>query len=160
MLTITAVQALPPSRLQITLSNHKTIEVDVAAYLSAPGYEGLRQADVFARVAVEEWGHGVQWPGDIEIPVGALYRMGREQAGKAWPVEAFNAWMQRNHLSAAKAAQALGVTRRTIIHYHTGSKPIPLMVGLACEGYEARQAVYADARTVRPGNRPHSAYSL
>jgi len=41
-------------------------------------------------------------------------------------------------LSAAAAARALGLTRRTIIYYHTGSKPIPLVVGLACEGFEAR----------------------
>jgi len=140
MLTVHDVQALSDSRLRVAFSNQKSAEVDIADYLDAPGYESLRAPAVFSQVRPEEWGNGVEWPGDIEIPVSALYRMAREQAGKAWPVEKFNAWMQRHQLSAAGAAAALGVARRTILHYHTGSKPIPLMVGLACEGYEARLA--------------------
>jgi len=33
----------------------------------------------------------------------------------------------------------MGLTRRTIIYYHCGQKPIPLYIGLACEGWEARR---------------------
>jgi len=136
MLKITHVIPLPEYRLQVSLNNRKTIEPDIAEYLDAPGYEPLRE--VFAQVQVDEWGHGVEWPGDIGIPLSALYRLAREQAGQAWPVAHFNQWMQANGLSAAAAANALGLTRRTIIYYHTGAKPIPLVVGLACEGYDAR----------------------
>ena len=48
----------------------------------------------FARATVAEWGHGVTWPGDIGIPVEALYRLAKEQAGQAWPTQRFNAWMK------------------------------------------------------------------
>lgn len=53
---------------------------------------------------------------------------------------AFEAWMQRNGLSLASAAECLGMTRRMIAHYRTGSKPIPKVVGLACKGWEAQHA--------------------
>jgi len=138
MLKITDVDALPNAKLRITLNNGSLLHVNLADYLDAPGYESLRDPAIFARVQVDEWGHGVEWPQDVGIPVSALYRLAREQAGSAWPTEKFNAWMRRNALSAATAARALGLTRRTIIYYHTGQKPIPLVVGLACDGFDAR----------------------
>jgi len=136
MLKITHVVPLPEYRLRVSLNNHKIIEPNIAEYFNAPGHETLRE--VFDQVRVDEWGHGVEWPGDIGIPVSALYRLAKEQAGKAYPVEHFNRWMKANGLSAAAAAKALGLTRRTIIYYHTGAKPIPLVVGLACDGYDTR----------------------
>jgi hypothetical protein len=48
----------------------------------------------------------------------------------------FNAWLERNELSLAAAAKALGITRRTIIYYHGGYKPIPHYIKLACIGWE------------------------
>jgi len=141
MLKITHVEALPHYRLRLLLSNNKVITPCIAEYLNAPGYETLR--NTFDQVQVEEWGHSVEWPGDVGIPLTALYRMDKEQTGKAYPVEAFNFWMKENNLSAAAAAKALGLTRRTIIYYHTGAKPIPPVVGLACEGYNARQRMAA-----------------
>ena len=139
LMTVTSVEALPKGRLRVTLSTGRMIEVDVSEYLDSPGYERLRKAASFARADVAEWGHGVSWPGDIAIPVEALYRLAREQAGLAWPTHRFNAWMKRHDLSAAQAARALGLTRRTILYYHTGAKPIPTYIALACEGWEHRQ---------------------
>jgi predicted transcriptional regulator len=48
----------------------------------------------------------------------------------------FDAWMQRNGLSLATAATTLGMTRRMIAHYRTGSRPIPKVVGMACKWLE------------------------
>ena len=139
LMTVAAVEALPKVRLRVGLSTGRTIEVDVSEYLRAPGYERLRQPAHFARAHVAEWGHGVSWPGDTGIPVETLYRLAKEQAGQAWPTRRFNAWMKRHGLSAAQAAKALGLTRRTILYYHTGAKPIPIYIALACEGWEHRQ---------------------
>jgi len=138
MLKVNHVQALPDYRLRVDLNNGKTLELSVTGYLDAPGYEALRDEGFFSQAEVEEWGQGVAWPGDVEIPVTALYRLAKEQAGSAYPVEKFNAWMQRNGLSASAAARALGLSRRTIIYYHVGDKPIPPVVGLACEGFDVR----------------------
>ena len=139
LITATGVEPLPRARLRVRLSNGRTVEVNVTEYFSAPGYERLGKPAFFARASVAEWGHGVSWPGDIGIPVEALYRLSKEQAGQAWPTQRFNAWMKRHRLSAAQAAKALGLTRRTILYYHTGAKPIPIYIALACEGWEHRQ---------------------
>jgi hypothetical protein len=139
LMTVASVDAMPKARLRVKLLTGRVIEVDVTQYLNAPGYERLRKPAFFARARVAEWGHGVCWPGDIAIPVEALYRLAKEQAGQAWPTHRFNAWMKRHGLSAAQAAKALGLTRRTILYYHTGAKPIPIYIALACEGWEHRQ---------------------
>lgn len=138
--TVTQVTAIPPSSLRVVLSNGRTIQPSVAEYLSSPGYERLGDPEVFADVTIEEWGHGIEWPAiDQGIPIETLVRLAREQAGAAYPTTEFNAWMERNRLSLNDAAKALGLTRRTILYYHCGQKPIPRYIGLACEGWEARR---------------------
>lgn len=133
------VAAIPPTTLKVEFSSGKSITVDLSSYLTSPGYERLADPVLFSEVRVEEWGHGVEWAElDMGIDVDTLYRLSREQAGTAFSVDAFNAWMKRNGLSLATAAQALGLTRRTVIYYHCGHKPIPVYIGLACEGWEAR----------------------
>ena len=58
----------------------------------------------------------------------------QEQAGHPRPT--FDAWMHRNDLSLSTAAEALGLSRRMVAYYRTGSRPIPRVVGLACTGWE------------------------
>lgn len=123
--------------LRIGWRSGKTSTVDVSEYLEAPGYERLQDPAFFASVAAEEWGHGVEWAdGEIGIDADTLYRLSKEQAGAAFPVAEFNAWMERNGLSLSTAAKALGITRRTIMYYHGGHKPIPIYIKLACVGWE------------------------
>ena len=64
-----------------------------------------------------------------------------EQAGLPTASE-FEAWMERNGLSLSGAAESLGMTRRMIAHYRTGSKPIPKVVGLACKGWEVQHSTH------------------
>jgi hypothetical protein len=145
-LEIARVEALPPARLRVEWSNGKLSEVHVGEYLKSPGHEALRDGKLFARAQVEEWGHGVEWPdADIGIPAEALYRLSKEQSGDAFPTADFNTWMKRNALSLAAAATALHLTRRTIIYYSTGAKPIPAYIGLACKGWEVTHRPRANA---------------
>jgi hypothetical protein len=140
MLRVVSVVAEPPSTLVVALSNGRTLSVDVSVYRDAAGYQGLSDPSVFASVAVDDWGHGITWPPlDQGVDVATLVRLHKEQTGQAFPVEAFNAWMERNHLSLTAAARALGLTRRAILYYHGGHHPIPRVVGLACTGWEAMQ---------------------
>lgn len=54
----------------------------------------------------------------------------------------FTVWMDRNGLSLATAAEALGMTRRMMAHYRTGSRPIPRYIALACKGWEVERAAH------------------
>jgi len=65
-----------------------------------------------------------------------LYQLCREQAGLFSPAD-FDGWMLKNQLSLSSAAEALGMTRRMIAHYRSGSRPIPKTVQLACIGWES-----------------------
>lgn len=151
ILKIVHVEPASPASVTISLSNGKRFHVDLGAYVSAPGYERLNDPDFFKNVQVEEWGHGIEWQAiDMGIDVDTLNRLAREQTGTAFPVQSFNDWMQRNGLSLTTAAQALGLTRRTVIYYHCGHKPIPLYIGLACEGWEARQSQVLSKPRKRP----------
>jgi Protein of unknown function (DUF2442) len=93
----------------------------------------LADPSFFAQMERDEWGHGIGWPTGLDLGADRLYELSREQAGLPTASE-FEAWMERNHLSLTVAAESLGMTRRMIAHYRTGSKPIPVVVGLACKG--------------------------
>jgi len=141
---IKSVSAELPSQLTIVWRSGKHTKVDIAEYLDSPGYERLKDPTFFTTVAVEEWGHGIEWAdGEIGIDADSLYRLGKEQAGQAFPVGEFNAWMERNGLSLTAAAKALGITRRTIVYYHGGHKPIPVYIKLACIGWETLHVQHA-----------------
>ena len=142
--TIKSVSAELPSQLTIVWRSGKHTTVDIAEYLDSPGYEKLKDPMFFTTVAVEEWGHGIEWAdGEIGIDADSLYRLGKEQAGQAFPVGEFNAWMERNGLSLTAAAKALCITRRTIVYYHGGHKPIPVYIKLACIGWETLHVQHA-----------------
>lgn len=46
-------------------------------------------------------------------------------------------WLHDTGLTLEQAAQALGISRRMLIYYLDGEKPIPRTVWLACLGWEA-----------------------
>jgi hypothetical protein len=133
------VRAVQPFSLEIEWTTGETLRVDVERLLKRfKLYEPVRNPRAFRLASADAWGHAVTWPGEIDIGADTLYELSREQAGE-WGPEKFDAWMQRNGLSLTAAAEALDMTRRMIAHYRTGSRPIPRVVALACEGWEARQ---------------------
>src|ERR1035437_9670557 len=102
---IKTIIAEAPSFLTILWRSGKQTRVDISEYLNSPGYEKLKEPKFFTSAIVEEWGHGVEWAeGEVGIDADSLYRLGKEQAGLAFPVTDFNAWMERNGLSLATAA--------------------------------------------------------
>lgn len=132
------VEALPNMRLRITWSTDEEFEVDLAEPITrlntlAP----LRDPTFFARVQIGEWGHSVHWNDEIDLGADRLYERCKEQAGELSPRQ-FDAWMKQHQLSLTTAADALGLSRRMIAHYRTGSRPIPKVVGLACKGWEVQ----------------------
>lgn len=52
----------------------------------------------------------------------------------------FAAWMARNRLSIATAADALGISRRMVSYYRSGEQEVPRTVELACRAVENEAA--------------------
>ena len=140
MLTIIAARATPPATLAVELSNGRTLTVDASQLFGSAGYRLLSDPERFSAITVADWGHAIEWPAiDQGLAIDTLIRLAREQAGTAFPTTDFNAWMQRNGLDIRAAAEALGLPQRAVVRYHAGQKPIPIYIGLACEGWEARR---------------------
>lgn len=137
---IQAVRVMEPSVIELVWSTGETLNVNLSGLPRRnTAFAKLADPAFFAKVERDEWGHGIGWPGGLDLGADRLYELSREQAGLPTASE-FEAWMDRNHLSLTEAAESLGMTRRMIAHYRTGSKPIPVVVGLACKGWEATHA--------------------
>jgi len=127
--------------VELDWSTGETLCADLSGHM-APPFDALRDPAFFARMVCDEWGHGLNWPGGLDLGADWLFDLSREQAGLPTASE-FDRWMQRNELSLTRAAETLGMTRRMIAHYRTGSRPIPKVVGLACKGWEAEHGSHA-----------------
>ena len=136
-ITLKAARIVGTLALEIDWSTGETLRADLAGWLRPP-MDALHDAAFFAQMQVDDWGTGLNWPGGLDLGADTLYTLCREQAGLP-TAQGFDAWMQRNGLSLVTAAESLGMTRRMIAHYRTGSRPIPKVVGLACTGWEAKR---------------------
>lgn len=132
---ITAVNVTGTMKLVLTWATGEILDCNLAEIIqSYTAFAPLKDPAVFSQVAVEEWGHGLDWPGGLDMGADRLYQLCRDQAGLLSPA-AFDEWMNNNQLSLSTAAEALGMTRRMIAHYRSGSRPIPKTVQLACVGW-------------------------
>ncbi len=140
---IQTVKALPSMTLVVAWSTGETLPVDVSRLIRRfKLYAPLRDPAHFIKAKADAWGHAVLWPGDVDMGADQLYELAREQAGE-WGHERFAEWMTAHGLSLNTAADALGLSRRMMAHYRTGSRPIPHVVALACEALSARWAAKA-----------------
>lgn len=138
---IAAAKALPDKRLSIDFEDGWTATVNLSDFIGGfPVLAPLGDRTLFRKVKVEEWGSGVTWDdeGPLSIAATTLYRLAAEQSEE--PARCFDAWMITNGLSATRAAEALGMTRRSIISYRTGSRPVPTYINLACIGWEVARS--------------------
>lgn len=127
--------------LSLVWDDGRRAEIDLAPVIAGrAALAPLVDPALFHRVRVAEDGWSVEWP-DCGVDFGSaqLRRWADEQAGEAMPASAFRAWMERRNLTLGRAAEALGLSRRTIAYYLSGEQPVPKTVMLATEGYDARR---------------------
>jgi hypothetical protein len=136
---ITSFQMAGTMTLSITWSTGEILSVDLSALINrSTALVPLLDPTLFSQAVAEEWGHGIDWPNGLDLGADRLYELGREQAGLFSPAR-FDRWMNDNKLSLSSAADAIGMTRRMIAHYRSGTRPIPKTVQLACLGWEMLQ---------------------
>lgn len=132
---ITGVTALDDARLRLVWSDGTTADVDLSSTLKAKAFAPLRDAATFATAKIGDWGHSLEWQGGIEMGADALWLETLSATGRG-DVRQFLEWRLHNGLSLAKAAEALGISRRSVAYYSNGERAIPLSILLACKGWE------------------------
>ena len=132
-------------RLIVRWTNNQEMTVNLEEPVSRlKGLRPLRTQAVFARAAVGEDGYSVTWPGDIDMGADRLWEMALEQNGHADAAE-FIRWRWKHGLSLTAAAEALGLSRRTVAYYVSGEQEVPRTVLLALKGWEQEERKSATA---------------
>jgi hypothetical protein len=138
---IETVQPAGKSRLAITFDDGLHATVDLGRVIQKhAALAPLADPAIFDRVQLSDDGWSVEWPErGVDFGAQQLRRWADEQSGRTMPADKFREWMRRNKLTLDAAADALGLSRRTIAYYLSGEQPIPRTVMLATEGFEARK---------------------
>ena len=149
--TLTGVKAVGGASLNLRYADGQRFAVDLSAIVARhPTLARLRDPKVFGTAKVGEHGASVIWAegDDLELAADNLRARAVEQTGGV-SHEFIWSWMARHGLTLDTAAEALGVSRRMLAYYRSGTKPVPRTVALACLGWEkARKAgaqVFAQA---------------
>jgi DNA-binding XRE family transcriptional regulator len=135
-----SVKALANFKLHLCFVNDANFTVNFRSILEeSKGLQPLTNAAVFATAQIipgEGW--EVVWPKvDIQIGADTLWLDAQAQCAPDENTRIFAQWRARHGLSLTQAAQALGVTPRTISAYGSGNRPVPRYMALACKGWEA-----------------------
>jgi hypothetical protein len=143
------VRALKDFKLKLTFIDGSVREVDFRPLFDeSPGLGPLREPDAFRRACLgEDEGWTVEWPElDIQIGADTLWLDAQAQSAPDENTRVFARWRARNGLSLPKAAEALGMTTRTMSAYGTGKRPVPRYIALAVKGWEAEYGSKVESR--------------
>jgi Protein of unknown function (DUF2442) len=137
--TIAAARVKAPATLAVRWSDGTRADLDFRDLLRDRRLRALREPSEFSRVRIGEWGHSLEWPSGVELGAGSLWLETLSVIGRG-DARTFLEWRLRHGLSLAKAADALGLSRRMVAYYSNGEKPIPKSILLACKGWEVSHA--------------------
>ena len=112
--------------------------IDLARTVQTTSFRSLATPDVIQRVELGDRGQSLVWPDGVEIGADSLWLDSLTAWGRD-DTRAFLEWRLRNGLSLNAAAEALGLSRRTIAYY-SGGRPVPRSILLACKGWDALKA--------------------
>ena len=135
---LTTVKALPEYCLRLKYADGQRFEVELREWVEgSKTLEALRDPELFARAKVGFAGRSVDWIEDeVDLAADNLRNLAVEQAGGIGHERIWN-WLHDSGLTLDQGAEALGISRRMLIYYRDGEKPIPRAIWLACLGWEA-----------------------
>lgn len=136
-----SVQALKGRKLDLTFINDQKFVLDMNVDIqNFPGLRPLQVEDAFMQAEIGDDGWTVEWV-DLDIQIGAdtLYLDAQAQTAKDENTRIFIGWRARTGFPLALAAEALGVSTRSITRYSNGREATPRTLALACIGWEALQ---------------------
>jgi hypothetical protein len=131
-----AVEVIANGVLKATYTDGRTAVVDMNDIISRyTSFAPLADPAEFATMTVADWGWSLEWNCGATLDADRLFELALEQAGMVENV-VFRQWQDKNGLSLTAAAEAIGLTRRTVSQYRTGVRPVSRTVALACKGWE------------------------
>lgn len=138
---LSAVQALPDYRLALTFIDGQQLTLDLSRDLHAfPGLQPLLEDRAFDTAILGDDGWSVEWPElDIQIGADTLYLDALAQNASDENTRIFIDWRARTGLPLNQAAEALGVSARSISRYSSGREAVPRSLALACLGWDFLQ---------------------
>jgi hypothetical protein len=138
---IESVAVVGPTVLAVEWDDGRMAEIDLAKLISdRPVLAPLADLNSFQQARLSDDGWSVEWPCGIDFGSSQLRRWADEQAGEAMTANDFRTWITRHGFTLDRAAEALGLSRRTVAYYLSGEQPVPKTVMLATIGYDRRQA--------------------
>jgi len=140
-----AVQALCGAALALTFTNGQQFKLDMRDSLKCyPGLKPLSDAEAFSGAVLGDAGWTVEWPElDIQIGADTLFLDALAQAAPDENTRLFIRWRLRHRMTLEQAAEALGVSSRSISRYSSGREPVPRTLALACLGWETLEHAHA-----------------
>lgn len=132
--TLNSVKPLSGTALRVRWSSGMVADLDLSDLVKKKAFKSLR-GNAFQHARLDEWGHSVEWPDGTAIGADALWRRTLLARGHEDAV-AFLDWRMMHGLSLSEAAEALGLSRRMVAYYSSGTRAVPKTVLLACRGWE------------------------
>jgi hypothetical protein len=142
---IKSVEVHPGQSLRLTFEDGYVAAVNLSQWIAdTRALSRLHDPVLFAKAHPGEWGATVSWiDDDLELGADNLRNLAIEQSGGIGH-ERILEWMHQNQLTQERAADAIGMSRRMLNYYLSGTKTVPKTVWLACKGWEVeREAAHA-----------------
>jgi hypothetical protein len=138
---LTSLAVIADQALSLEWDDGRSARVDLASVIAQrAALAPIANPEEFARAGLSPDGWSVEWPAGIDFGAAQLRRWADEQAGEAMAAPAFRAWMKSHGFTLDRAAEALGLSRRTVAYYLSGEQPVPRTVMLATRGFDRQQA--------------------
>ncbi len=129
------------SALQLAWDDGRSARVDLSAVIAGRAVLApLAVPAEFGAATLSPDGWSVEWPCGVDFGSAQLRRWADEQAGLTMPAAAFKAWVGAHGFTLDRAAEALGLSRRTVAYYLSGAHPVPKTVMLATVGFDRMEA--------------------
>ncbi|WP_064020812.1 DUF2442 domain-containing protein [Methylomonas sp. DH-1] len=135
---LTGGEPLTAYKLCLRYADGQRFEVDLNAWITeTEALSPLKDRDLFAQAKIGFAGRTVDWIEDeLDLAADNLRNLAVEQAGDIGR-ERTRHWRHDTGLTPPQSAKALGISRRMLIYYRDGEKPIPRTIWLARLGWEA-----------------------
>jgi hypothetical protein len=140
-----AVKALPKGVLDLVFVDGQHFQLDMSGDLELfEGLKPLKTPHAFVEATLGDNGWTVEWPAlDIQIGADTLLLDALAQNAPDENTRIFIHWRLRHRMTLERAAQALGVSTRSISRYSSGKEVVPRTLALACLGWETLQKAHA-----------------